>query len=400
MTPFVIILIVSAVACAGLALFGRAFGWVDRREGMEDRKPLTTPVPLVGGAAVLVGFLLASRSASGFDFGALPWPALLGAFGLGLADDLVRGGLGARSKFAGQCLVGALVALVPGAALADISMVEAFGLGLLTVVSMNAINTYDHADGFAGGVCALGLLPGSAPLAGAVLGYLPFNTLLRQPLAEKPEIGGPPPAHRAPWAMLGDSGSHLLGVVMVTAPGAVWFLLIPLLDLLRVAVGRTRRGQPFWHGDRTHLGHRLAALGFSPTKAALFSALAVAPPLIGLFVTYRQVTFVALLLLSVAIYACLLVATDGALPEAATSSRATESGPGAGGDPSLSGAKHASNGRSGPAEVLRRLPGFRRLGEMAPLDSSEERGRIADEGSPSEGANQPDGPAAGPFAGS
>ena len=119
-------------------------------------------------------------------------------------------------KLCGQLVVGLLLALEPGALIGDVGVLEAVGLGLLAVVSMNAINTWDHADGLTGGLSAVALATGAPGLAAAVAGYLPFNTFLRQPLAGAgPGVGARTTG--APRAMLGDSGSHLLGVALVLA---------------------------------------------------------------------------------------------------------------------------------------------------------------------------------------
>ena len=77
--------------------------------------------------------------------------------------------------------------------------------------------------------------------------------------------------------MLGDSGTHLLGVAVAVTPGAAWLLLVPLLDAVRVVVGRWSRGKHFWEGDRTHLGNRLVAIGVGPLNSALVVVLLVAP---------------------------------------------------------------------------------------------------------------------------
>lgn len=320
MPPGILAIIASAVSCLLLILLARQVGWVDRREGLEHRKPRVQPIPLIGGAGIALGVILASLfspeavDGGGFSLANWPWMALGGAFLLGLVDDIAPRGLDARAKFSGQCLVAALFALAPGAAFADVGVLGAMGLGLLCLVAMNAMNTYDHADGFAGGAATIALLPGAPVFAAATLGYLPFNTILRQ----RKKVSGP----GAPLAMLGDSGSHLLGVALVAAPGAAWFLAIPTLDLLRVAVGRIRRGVPFWRGDRTHLGHRLEGLGFHPTTAAAMAALTVAPPLaaVGLSTEYGMLAIS--LLASATLYFAILVVTEGVEGDPLTTSPA------------------------------------------------------------------------------
>ncbi|MEC8513495.1 MAG: hypothetical protein VX015_15225 [Planctomycetota bacterium] len=271
--------LLGALATGLMAAAARGLGWIDRRDGLEDRKPREQPVPVVGGAAILAAAALARWfTQGGGGLGELPWTALCGAFLLGLADDVLPGGLRAKHKLLGQLLVGLLLAIEQSAPIGDVEPLHAVALGLLAVVSMNAINTWDHADGLTGGLSAVALATGAPGLAAAVAGYLPFNTFLRQPAAG----AGPGEGDRstgAPCAMLGDSGSHLLGVALVAVPGAAWFLVLPLLDLARVARARIRRGQPFWVGDRTHLGHRLEALGLHPVAGAAVAVLAASTPL-------------------------------------------------------------------------------------------------------------------------
>lgn len=315
MPPAILALIASGVSCLLLILLANQVGWVDRREGVEHRKPRVEPIPLIGGAAIALGVVFASVfshesvNGGGFSLSHWPWMALGGAFLLGLVDDIAPRGLDARSKFSGQCLVAALFAFAPGAAFAHVGALGAVGLGLLCLIAMNAMNTYDHADGLAGGAATIALLPGAPVFAAATLGYLPFNTLLRR--RTKVSDPGVPPRVGAPLAMLGDSGSHLLGVALVAAPGAAWFLAIPALDLLRVAAGRVRRGVPFWCGDRTHLGHRLEGLGFHPTTAAAIAALVVAPPLAAVGLSTEYGMLAVSLLGSATLYFAILVVTEG-----------------------------------------------------------------------------------------
>ncbi|MBI5432816.1 MAG: hypothetical protein HZA52_08310, partial [Planctomycetes bacterium] len=114
-------------------------------------------------------------------------------------------------------------------------------------IAQNALNTFDNADGAAGGLATLALGASAFPASGALLGFLAFNL---------------------PWrgrtrAMLGDAGSHALGVAFLLTPAAWPALALPLLDLARVVCVRRAEGRPIWRGDRAHLAHRLAGLGLS-----------------------------------------------------------------------------------------------------------------------------------------
>ena len=78
-------------------------------------------------------------------------------------------------------------------------------------------------------------------------------------------------------AYLGDSGSHLLGLLVLLSPLGPLAMVVPLLDLLRVASLRRSEGRPPWLGDRRHLGHRLEAAGLRPARAAAVGAMLFLP---------------------------------------------------------------------------------------------------------------------------
>jgi UDP-GlcNAc:undecaprenyl-phosphate GlcNAc-1-phosphate transferase len=87
-------------------------------------------------------------------------------------------------------------------------------------------------------------------------------------------------------AFLGDAGSHLTGFLLAilailphfhtpTQPRRLavltplLVLALPLTDLARVVLLRTRAGRPFWIGDTNHLSHRLVRAGLSKARAVL-----------------------------------------------------------------------------------------------------------------------------------
>jgi UDP-GlcNAc:undecaprenyl-phosphate GlcNAc-1-phosphate transferase len=110
----------------------------------------------------------------------------------------------------------------------------------------------------------LPLVLATAPLAGALLGFLRYNFS---------------PAS----IFLGDCGSLFIGFTLgcygviwsqksatllgMTAPLMV--LIIPLLDTVLAVIRRGLRGQPIFGGDRNHIHHRLQARGLSPRHIAL-----------------------------------------------------------------------------------------------------------------------------------
>jgi UDP-GlcNAc:undecaprenyl-phosphate GlcNAc-1-phosphate transferase len=267
---------VAVLAFAATWVLARAaprLGWSDPGDGA--RKPQRAPLAPVGGAALLIAWLAAWWLGAGWPRAALgleTWPALaLGAaFAVGLADDLAPRGLVPGAKLAGQALAAlALVAPALARSAGDPARIAlALALGLGAVAAMNALNTWDNADGAAGGLGLLALAPISAPAAAGVAGFLPCNLRSRAGRALVPGL---------PSAILGDAGSHLLGLALWLDVATWPALLLPLADLLRVCVERLRAGQAPWLGDRRHLAHRLERAGLAPPAVAAVLALAVAP---------------------------------------------------------------------------------------------------------------------------
>ena len=237
----------GAFALTGILVWlAPRLGLLDRPESAPERKLQGEPVPRVGGIVLALGLV-------GLWFAGL-WtcaaPLALGsAFALGLADDFTPRGLPRALKFALEAAVCALFAWeAPGSA------PLAFALAALALA---AANTFDNADGALTALACAGLAL-TVPCAAAILGgFLPWNLWIRA-------------RSGAPRAYLGDSGSHLIGLLLLADPRSAPILLLPLLDLLRLSWVRWRAGSRPWIGDRRHLAHRLQARGWSPTAVAAF----------------------------------------------------------------------------------------------------------------------------------
>ena len=147
---------------------------------------------------------------------------------------------------------------------------------LIIVGVTNAINLSDGLDGLAGGMsllifCCIAYLAHlegestivlvSACLAGAIFGFLRFNTY---------------PA----TIFMGDSGSQFLGFsavvlsLMITQGRTPLSPLLPLvilgfpiLDTVIVMAERVAERRPIFSADKNHLHHRLIRLGFFHTEA-------------------------------------------------------------------------------------------------------------------------------------
>jgi UDP-N-acetylmuramyl pentapeptide phosphotransferase/UDP-N-acetylglucosamine-1-phosphate transferase len=297
----------------------------------SERDVHTTPMPMLGGAAMFVAFLVAMAVASQipqfremFDGSSEPAGVILAAgvmFAIGALDDLRD--VSPPAKIAGMVLAGSLLSIfgvsmlffqVPFAG-AEVIVLSNDLAPLVTVITVvvfaNAINLIDGLDGLAAGIVIIagtalflystrlfdkGFLEGSnvAPLiaviaVGVCVGFLPWNFN---------------PAR----IFMGDAGALFLGLLLATTTitiggradyqysGTTYFffapLLIPLLilgvpivDTAFSFVRRVARGQPFSMADKDHLHHRLMRLGHGPRRTvvilwlwtALLSGLALIP---------------------------------------------------------------------------------------------------------------------------
>ncbi|MFN7918870.1 MAG: MraY family glycosyltransferase [Bryobacteraceae bacterium] len=271
----------------------RKWGFVDQPDGR--RKLHSRPIPRVGGVAIVLAYVASFGLLSVLPYGVLPFDLsraadgglrLLPAVGLvfltGLWDDLR--GLKPWQKIAGQTLA-ALLAYLCGFGIEQFRGFELNpALSLIVTVAWlvgcsNAVNLLDGMDGLAAGVGFFAatttviaaliqnnamLAIATAPLAGALLGFLRYN-------------------FNPASVFLGDSGSLLVGFLL-GAFGLIWTtksatvlgmtapmmaLAIPLLDAGLAVVRRAMRNQPIWAGDRGHIHHRLLAAGLTPRRAAL-----------------------------------------------------------------------------------------------------------------------------------
>lgn len=267
-------------------------GIVDHPDGA--RKLHRRPIPRVGGIAVAIAYLgaLAAVFLSPLSGGAiighqahLAWrflPPVGLIFTTGLIDDLI--GLKPWQKFLGQFAaaawaysVGVRINSISGHSLAD--WLAASVTVLWLVACTNALNLIDGLDGLAAGIGFLGsvttliaaLLQGNfglalvtAPLAGALLGFLRYN-------------------YNPASIFLGDCGSLTIGFLLgsfavlwsqkaatllgMTAPAIA--LAVPILDTTLAIVRRFLRRQPIFSPDRGHIHHRLLDRGLTQRRAVL-----------------------------------------------------------------------------------------------------------------------------------
>jgi UDP-GlcNAc:undecaprenyl-phosphate GlcNAc-1-phosphate transferase len=287
-----VIALLSTPLVARLAV---RWGWLDRPDGR--RKLHHHPVPTVGGVAVVIAFAIAAahlqivaRKPGGpADLIAIWRPLVASAIVLmllGLVDD--ARGVRPLTKLLVQTVVGAYL-FACGFRIESVSNpfggpieLGAFALPvtLLWLVGMsNALNLIDGLDGLAAGlslVSTVGLLFAAlftgrlevalvaAALAGALVGFLPYNFN---------------PAR----IFLGDCGSLPVGLVLaaIAVRGSMkasaalvvslplLALALPILDVALAIVRRFVRRKPVFVGDHDHIHHRLVELGLTPRRAVI-----------------------------------------------------------------------------------------------------------------------------------
>lgn len=267
----------------------------------DSRRVHKNPMPLLGGLAIIIGFVLAvvySFATKNLEvfIGYLVKPKTLGLLlgviiiiVLGIVDDIKQ--LKARIKFPVQ-LLAAVVVVATGTRIIAISKpfqekvashpsmmyflgdILAFVFSVFWIVGMtNAINFIDGLDGLAAGVSGIAALTLyivavirrqddiaiiAVSLVGAIFGFLPYN-------------------FNPAKIFMGDTGSTFLGFLLaiisiegtmksITAIAVAIPILVlglPIFDTLFAIVRRVMNGKPISEADRGHLHHRLLDMGLS-----------------------------------------------------------------------------------------------------------------------------------------
>lgn len=298
----------------------------------EARRVHTQPLPRIGGLGIFLGFVVAI----GLSF-ALPVDRfqieverivllLVGAtivVGVMAFDDIV--GIAPIPKLVLQVAAAALVVVprwrggdygiiieqfnAPWVGTVHLPVALAVLFTIFWIVGMmNAVNWSDGLDGLAGTIALVASVvlflhtyyrPADDPqftisllaiaLAGAVIGFLPFN-----------------------WhpsrIIMGDSGAMFLGFALATisviggAKIATTLLAmgIPILDTAWVIVYRVMHGRSPVVADRGHLHHRLLDAGLSqPQVAGLFGLLTAAFGASALLLPTRESKLYVLMLMAI-----------------------------------------------------------------------------------------------------
>jgi UDP-GlcNAc:undecaprenyl-phosphate GlcNAc-1-phosphate transferase len=294
---FIVALVFSVVGTPLARRLALVTGVVDNPNA---RKVHAEPVPLLGGAAIYLAFVVALFLFGGRQEIRQVVGILIGATFVsvvGVVDDLR--GLRPLFKLLAQVVAAATLPLVG-------LQVQLFPLEFLNIALTifwivgvtNALNLLDNMDGLSGGIAAIGaahflllaamngqFLVGafSAALLGACIGFLRYN-------------------FNPASIFMGDTGSLFIGFVLAalaiklrflhTTYAITWMvpivvLLLPIFDTSLVFVSRLRRGvNPLTTPGKDHISHRLVALGFSRREAVLICWLAAsALGMIAVFIT-------------------------------------------------------------------------------------------------------------------
>jgi UDP-GlcNAc:undecaprenyl-phosphate GlcNAc-1-phosphate transferase len=304
--------------------------WISFRVGAVaqpgGRHIHSRPTGRLGGLAIMAGFVVAMAS---FGREVQDWLQIVViavvVAGLLAADDIL--GLPFWTKLVIQALCSLAVAWLFAISIQSVNLPglavplawAAIPITMIWLMGMqNSINLLDGVDGLAAGVVAivggvlflaavnrLGVAPSqggvillSSALIGCCLGFLVFNFA---------------PAR----IFMGDSGSHLLGMLVgiitilgvakVTVALALFVpvvaLALPIGDTAFAILRRRRQGVGIAHADARHLHHRLLQLGLTPRETAVtFYLVTAILGCVGLAVFgHRRILAVALALLVLAL---------------------------------------------------------------------------------------------------
>jgi len=304
----------------------------------DDRRMHNKPIALIGGLAIVAGFIVSLA----FDLittsnlltvnkellGLLTGIAII-VFE-GILDDTRT--LNAKTKLAFQLAAAISVVLISDTRIIsistpfgskpymDLSPFISYPLTILWIVGVtNAINLIDGLDGLAAGVSSISSLSLffvsllrvdlegpiviyialiTAALSGSTLGFLPFN-------------------FNPAKIFMGETGAAFLGftLAVISIQGTMksyaaisiaiplLVLGLPLFDTLFAIVRRIGNRKPIYQADRSHLHHRLIDMGLSQRQSVLIMYLASATlGLCAIVLADRGALSAIVLLLAVSIF--------------------------------------------------------------------------------------------------
>lgn len=248
---------------------------------------------------------------------------------MGIMDDLI--GVLYRSKFVIQIFCGVL--LVASGFYFD-SLHGLFGIQeihpvigmpftvLIIVYILNAFNLIDGIDGLASGLSMIAFFAFGCMFASlrwwmyTYIAFGAFSVLI--PFFYYNVFGS---IGRGRKIFMGDTGSLTVGFLLAVLairlsmadpekeriiPGAIViafsFLIVPMLDVVRVVIHRLRSGKNPFLPDRNHIHHKFIALGMSQRKAMISIVILAALFALGNYFLIHSLSVTSLFLLDVAVW--------------------------------------------------------------------------------------------------
>lgn len=257
----------------------------------EKRKIHKRPIPLMGGVAIYVSFIVMIFLKS-TEVRNSEWGIIIGGFIImigGILDD--KWELRPYQKMLFQ-IAASIVLIVMGLRIQMLTnpfsdIVPYLNTGFLSIPLTiiwvigitNALNLIDGLDGLASGISLISCLTIlyiaiikertgaallTAILSGSIAGFLPYN-------------------FNPASIFLGDTGAQLLGFLLaaISIEGAIksatiFSIVVPILtmglpifDTVFAIIRRKINGKPIMQADRGHLHHRLLDMGLNQKQAVL-----------------------------------------------------------------------------------------------------------------------------------
>lgn len=272
----------------------------------DSRKHHSGAIPLTGGIAIFLTMLIGTYALSIAPYTHEMFFIATAVFVIGVYDD--RNTLCATWRLILQYASGIALATYGGIVIRDAGNLLALGnipllmlavpLTALSVAGLsNAYNMVDGIDGLAASTILVPLLilarlaeiQGHAMAPALLLLCVPLCIFLLFNLGSNKRL--------LPKIFLGDNGSTTMGFMvaasliyfsqgdepLIRPVTALWFVALPLMDMLATMLRRVRSGHKVMVADRSHLHHTLMDLGLSSHKTlVVLVAYAITCAMLGL----------------------------------------------------------------------------------------------------------------------
>lgn len=280
----------------------------------NERKKHSGSIPLIGGLSIFTGVLIASTmfsAASQLLNLYLISSAMLVA--IGVLDDMYDLSVRVRMMFQGLTatimVFGANLYISDLGNLFALGTVDIGGFGMIftvlaVIACINAYNMIDGIDGLAGNIslvtmisiAAMNFIAGEMYLltwamiiVGAIMPFLYYNISNRDSRRKK--------------IFMGDAGSMFLGLTVIwmlalctqgndktfSSVTALWFIGVPLMDMVAIMSRRIRKGHSPFKADNEHLHHIFQRAGLTQNQALwLITSIAILFSTIGMLFEFSN----------------------------------------------------------------------------------------------------------------